>query len=546
MEQQNYQLVVQQSKLIKQIVDEEFGEESGLICEAINSRGQISLSQLIFSLKNTLDEKTIKYLMILLIKNGVVQFDKSGNTNLYFVNQQMVLSILRFPSYMKHIKQLYGLDAESIIEYYLNNSQGSFDECCSHILAEKKKYEKEDSKASIIKKKLKDAFILLAKNNYINRFDSGSGNNFEPEELSESKDEKEKALSKKSDLNTKRKRGEDKDKVEGQIRKQVKKSKKNLIDDDELLQNELEVALPQKEAKKEEQQNTSDDYLIYDPATKQPLSYKINVRQFIHVFRTEEISKLAEGKLSVQAKQIIKLMLDNSQRIGPAREIKTTEPMSLDQIKTLLIKAKGKDTQAVKDENLQNFLRVMKRDGGKFISIEFINGKEMYSVNVEKIINKMKIRHIAQIVERKYSLIAGRIFRIMRKYKHLEEKAISDIALQSLKDTQKYLNKLSTEGYIDYIEVKEKDKTVNLLCMYKYDEQKVLSKTIEQYYQALLNLKIRLNCVYKREKELEEEKKLKIDDPDVQKQWQQSIKMIMNLEMAIIELDLALLAFTEF
>lgn len=51
----------------------------------------------------------------------------------------------------------------------------------------------------------------------------------------------------------------------------------------------------------------------------------------------------------------------------------------------------------------------------------------MYSVNLEKIINKMKIKHIAQIVERKHGLIAGRVFRIMRKYKHLEEKAVNKI-----------------------------------------------------------------------------------------------------------------------
>lgn len=66
----------------------------------------------------------------------------------------------------------------------------------------------------------------------------------------------------------------------------------------------------------------------------------------------------------------------------------------------------------------------MKRDGGKFIAIDFVNGKEVYAVNIEKIISKMKIRHIAKIIERKYDLIAGRIFRIMKKYKHLEEKAV--------------------------------------------------------------------------------------------------------------------------
>jgi hypothetical protein len=66
----------------------------------------------------------------------------------------------------------------------------------------------------------------------------------------------------------------------------------------------------------------------------------------------------------------------------------------------------------------------MKRDGGKFIEIDFINGKEVYSVNVEKIVSKMKIRHTAKIIERKYDLIAGRIFRVLKKHKHLNEKAV--------------------------------------------------------------------------------------------------------------------------
>lgn len=69
----------------------------------------------------------------------------------------------------------------------------------------------------------------------------------------------------------------------------------------------------------------------------------------------------------------------------------------------------------------------MKRDGGKFIAIDFINGKEVYAVNLEKIMKKIKIRHIAQIIERKYDLIGGRIFRILKKYKFLEEKAVNII-----------------------------------------------------------------------------------------------------------------------
>lgn len=69
----------------------------------------------------------------------------------------------------------------------------------------------------------------------------------------------------------------------------------------------------------------------------------------------------------------------------------------------------------------------MKRDGGKFIEIDFINGKEVYAVNLDKIMTKMKIRHITKIIERKYDLIAGRIFRILKKHKQLEEKAVLTI-----------------------------------------------------------------------------------------------------------------------
>ena len=117
-------------------------------------------------------------------------------------------------------------------------------------------------------------------------------------------------------------------------------------------------------------------------------------------------------------------MLESSQKIGKSTEIKTSEFLSLEEVKAKLVKSGGKEGLSMKDEDLQKVLRVMKRDGGKFIEIDFINGKEVYSVNVEKIVSKMKIRHTAKIIERKYDLIAGRIFRILKKHKHLNEKAV--------------------------------------------------------------------------------------------------------------------------
>lgn len=69
----------------------------------------------------------------------------------------------------------------------------------------------------------------------------------------------------------------------------------------------------------------------------------------------------------------------------------------------------------------------MRRDGGKFIASDFVNGKEVYAVNIEKIMNKIKTRHVAKIIERRYDLIAGRIFRILKKYKFLDEKAVKYI-----------------------------------------------------------------------------------------------------------------------
>lgn len=41
--------------------------------------------------------------------------------------------------------------------------------------------------------------------------------------------------------------------------------------------------------------------------------------------------------------------------------------------------------------------------------------------------NKMKFKHVSKIIERKYGQIAGRIFRIVKKYKFLEEKAVKNI-----------------------------------------------------------------------------------------------------------------------
>jgi len=56
----------------------------------------------------------------------------------------------------------------------------------------------------------------------------------------------------------------------------------------------------------------------------------------------------------------------------------------------------------------------MMQDSCKFVHLECDNFISSYSVNYEKILKKLRFRHLSKIIERMYSANAGRVIRLLK------------------------------------------------------------------------------------------------------------------------------------
>lgn len=90
------------------------------------------------------------------------------------------------------------------------------------------------------------------------------------------------------------------------------------------------------------------------------------------------------------------------------------------------------------------------QDSCKFIHLECDNFISSYSVNYEKILKKIRFRHLSKIIERMYSANAGRVIRLLKQYKVLDEENLSYLSVSSIKDVRTILHVLIKDGFLEY------------------------------------------------------------------------------------------------
>ncbi|KRX07775.1 hypothetical protein PPERSA_07525 [Pseudocohnilembus persalinus] len=556
----------QQSFLALQIVEEEFGTEMKKVLQGIiEIQPFCTLNKLNTHLKLKEDWKDyqIKEYLVLLLKNNLIKSEKYqsdikpeyNDQIIYQPNFTQIFGFLRHIYYLNYIKNLFGREAFLIIEYIINNQCANYQECSQVIF--------EEQNGNVQEEQLQYYFLKLIKENYLTRQknweniqdDSEKENEFgdddemeeEIKDQKENKKQKNKAQPLKNSPKKKLKK-EDNTNQNQNLAQQVSK----LIESIQGAQNQQNQQLSQEQLQnfigsnffgaqgnvnnggnnnnnqlslKEQIQN--DFYLLKDPKDGTYNNYYLNHRKFIHDLRTKEICTVIEGKVGITHRYIVQAMLDHSQKLGRAQDFVKSERLTLRQIMEIL----PSELRNIKENEIKKDLDQLKLDGVHFVDVEYIQSQPHYYVNVKKIIKAIQFRHIAKIIERKYDLKTARIFRILKQYKCLDENTVTELSLLTPEQVRSCLQILTKDGFISYDSASEKDKPQPLIQAYTFNKIDVKNKI------SLFNLKVKLQNAYNINKEIEEsENKLERVN-----EWKKILKMIKTLEIAILELDSALI-----
>lgn len=140
----------------------------------------------------------------------------------------------------------------------------------------------------------------------------------------------------------------------------------------------------------------------------------------------------------------------------------------------------------------------------EFLSMGIVKrslGSSDFAVNVKGIVSWLCQLDVQSLVRNRHGDDAARIFMLLLKYRQLEEKLITEIALVNKKDTVKTLYNLLSDHYVHLQEIprsnaKQQEKSKCLYC-WSVPWPKVTRQILIAFYNAYANLLIRRENINK-------------------------------------------------
>eukprot|EP01080_Neovahlkampfia_damariscottae_P000645 gene645-8148_t len=250
----------------------------------------------------------------------------------------------------------------------------------------------------------------------------------------------------------------------------IKKSKKRKIDDlDE------EETVEDSENKKQKMDEDMGEIL-----------WMINFDQFIRKFRHEEIIQHVNHKINATCATILSKVI---QLVAPYEKQKNdalSRSVRFQEIYSGLA-----EDEDISETNLERYLELLCNEG----ILQLLSGQNggSYSVRFDDVCTILKRQHAENIVEQKYGVIGGRIFRLLLIKKQLEEKQITQFAMLPPSEARSLLFRLFQDNLLQLQEVPKTSDHHPTRTFYLWNVhlETVYQKLIEDMFKTVLNLRLR-------------------------------------------------------
>ena len=178
--------------------------------------------------------------------------------------------------------------------------------------------------------------------------------------------------------------------------------------------------------------------------------FRLNLKMIINQLRIESYGATVSDRLGSIAGDLVKRMMRNSVLHGKSASLGTTEPLTVNQIVSLL-----SQTTKIDQNKIRQLLDDMSNDQLKPIKKHKSTNDEMkYSVNLMSILHFSQSKMIESLLETKFnSKVHVRVYRATQALGVVSEKQIEEICLLSLKEVRKILYDLTVEGIMEQLEI---------------------------------------------------------------------------------------------
>ncbi|XP_073178733.1 DNA-directed RNA polymerase III subunit RPC3 isoform X2 [Lepidochelys kempii] len=398
-------------KLCSLLLQEHFGEIVEKIGTHLIKTGSQPLRVIANDTGMSLDQ--VKKALCVLIQHNLVtyQLQKRGFVE-YEAPCSRVLRILRYPRYIYTAKTLYSDMGELIVEELLLNGKMTMSAAVRKV-ADRLTETMEDGK-TMDYGEVSNTFVRLADTHFIQRCPMAP----ETTETSDAPPPPAPTLA----VN-------EKDMYVVPNLNLIGKGKRSRSFDDE----------DNGEHKAKRQKQDADSK---EPPPDDGIYWQANIDRFHQHFRDQAIVSAVANRMDQTSSEIVRTMLRMSE-ITTSSNAPYTQPLSSNEI----FRSLPTGYNIVK-QILDQYLTLLADDPLEFVGKSGDSGGGMYVINLHKALATLATATLESIVQERFGSRCARIFRLLLRKKHLEQKQVEDFAMIPAKEAKDMLYKMLSENFV--------------------------------------------------------------------------------------------------
>ncbi|XP_066464811.1 DNA-directed RNA polymerase III subunit RPC3 isoform X2 [Eleutherodactylus coqui] len=175
--------------------------------------------------------------------------------------------------------------------------------------------------------------------------------------------------------------------------------------------------------------------------------WQINMDRFHQHFRDQAIISAVSNKMDQTSSEIVRTMLRMSE-ITTSSRAAFTQPLSSNEIFRALPAGYNISKQV-----LDQYLTLLADDPLEFVGRSGDSGGGMFVINLHKAVATLATSNLESIVQERFGSRCARIFRLLLRKRHLEQKQVEDFAMIPAKEAKDMLYKMLSVNLVTLQEI---------------------------------------------------------------------------------------------
>ncbi|XP_053226099.1 DNA-directed RNA polymerase III subunit RPC3 isoform X3 [Podarcis raffonei] len=212
--------------------------------------------------------------------------------------------------------------------------------------------------------------------------------------------------------------------------------------------------------------------------------WQVNIDRFHQHFRDQAIVSAVANRMDQTSSEIVRTMLRMSE-VTTSSNAPYTMPLSSNEIFRSLPAGYN-----ISKQILDQYLTLLADDPLEFVGKSGESGGGMYVINLHKALASLATATLESIVQERFGSRCARIFRLLLRKKHLEQKQIEDFAMIPAKEAKEMMYKMLSTNFVALQEIPKTPDHAPSRTFYLYTVNRLSSARmlLHRCYKSVANL----------------------------------------------------------